>query len=226
MFHYKHDFDPALSPMATSQRQPSKNLYVDTVFNISTNTPIYLKNEGLYYFSRDTSEAYGIGLIGVDGRFPKMTRPEKLARPLIYMSTSQEMTELLTSKDAKKSLDSYWLNLAQGNQNTAKRTIKSFYKRVDKANQLFTTYKDGWKTDKGMVWIIMGNPQRVVRTREKEIWTYSRTGQFSEINFTFVKRPNQFVEDHYELQRYAEFQSIWYPTVEQWRNGDIRAMGN
>lgn len=226
MYHYKHDFDPALSPMATSQRQPSKNLYVDTVFSITTNTPIFLKNEGLYYFSRDTSEAYGIGLISVDGRFPKLTRPEKLTRPLIYMSTSQEMNELLTSKDAKKSLDSYWLNLAQGNQNTAKRTIKSFYKRVDKANQLFTTYKDGWKTDKGMVWIIMGNPQRVVRTREKEIWTYSRSGQFSEINFTFVKRPNQFVEDHYELQRYAEFQSIWYPTVEQWRNGDTRATGN
>jgi GWxTD domain-containing protein len=222
-FRYKYDFDAALSPMSITPRTPSKSLFVDSAFAISANTPIVLSHDALYYFSRDTTESYGIGMVITDKRFPKITRPEKLVRPLVYMSTNAEAIDLYNSKDPKRSLDNYWLNLMQGNQPIAKRTIKAFYQRVEQANQLFTTYKEGWKTDKGMVFIIMGDPVKITRTKDKEIWTYTRNTQYSELNFTFTKRSNQFADDHYELQRYAEYQSIWFPTVEQWRNGDVVA---
>jgi GWxTD domain-containing protein len=220
-FRYKYEFEAAISPMSTTPRTASKSLYVDSAFSITSNTPIVLSNEALYYFSRDTTEVYGIGMMVTDKRFPKLTRPEKLVRPLIYMSTNAETNDLYSSKEPKRTLDNYWLNIMQGNQATAKRTIKAFYQRVEKANLLFTTYKDGWKTDKGMVFIIMGDPLKITRTKDKEIWTYIRASQYSELNFTFTKRSNQFADDHYELQRYAEYQSIWFPTVEQWRNGDV-----
>ncbi|MGX7689356.1 GWxTD domain-containing protein [Flectobacillus roseus] len=218
---YKYEFDPALSPMATGQRVPQKSLYTDSAYTIQSNKVVRFDIESLYYMTRDTSEAFGIGLMVVDKRFPKLTRPEKLARPLIYMSTTTETADLYGSREPKKALDNYWLNVTQGNQNNAKRTIKAFYQRVEQANKMFSTYKEGWKTDKGMVWIIMGDPSKIVRTKDKEIWTYTRNSQYSEVNFTFNRRANQFTEDHYELQRYAEYQSIWYPTVDQWRNGDV-----
>ena len=220
-FRYKYEFEAAISPMSTTPRATAKSLYVDSSFTITANTPLVLSNEALYYFSRDTTEVYGIGMVVTDKRFPKLTRPEKLVRPLIYMSTNTETNDLYNSKEPKRTLDNYWLNLTQGNQATAKRTIKAFYQRVEKANRLFTTYKEGWKTDKGMVFIIMGDPVRITRLKDKEIWTYTRASQYSELNFTFMKRSNQFADDHYELQRYAEYQSIWFPTVEQWRNGDV-----
>ncbi|MES2517564.1 MAG: GWxTD domain-containing protein [Bacteroidota bacterium] len=220
-FRYKYEFDAAISPMSTTPRAASKSLYVDSAFTISSNTPIVLSHDALYYFSRDTTESFGIGMVVADKRFPKITRPEKLVRPLIYMSTNVETTDLYNSKEPKRTLDNYWLNIMQGNQATAKRTIKAFYQRVEQANKMFTSYKEGWKTDKGMVFIIMGDPVRITRTRDKEVWTYNRASQYSELNFTFTKRSNQFVDDHYELQRYAEYQSIWFPTVEQWRNGDV-----
>ena len=222
-FRYKYEFEAAISPMSTTPRTASKSLYVDSAFSVTSNTPIILSHEALYYFSRDTTEVYGIGMVVTDKRFPKVTRPEKLVRPLIYMSTNAETNDLYSSKEPKRTLDNYWLNITQGNQVTAKRTIKAFYQRVEKANRLFTTYKDGWKTDKGMVFIIMGDPAKITRTKDKEIWTYNRASQYSELNFTFTKRSNQFADDHYELQRYAEYQSIWFPTVEQWRNGDVVA---
>ena len=222
-FRYKYEFEAAISPMSTTPRTASKSLYVDSAFSITSNTPIVLSNEALYYFSKDTTEVYGIGMVVADKRFPKVTRPEKLVRPLIYMSTNAETNDLYNSKEPKRTLDNYWLNIMQGNQATAKRTIKAFYQRVEKANRLFTTYKDGWKTDKGMVFIIMGDPTKITRTKDKEVWTYNRASQYSELNFTFTKRSNQFADDHYELQRYAEYQSIWFPTVEQWRNGDVVA---
>ncbi len=82
--------------------------------------------------------------------------------------------------------------------------------------------KEGWKTDKGMIFIIMGPPDRVQRSKDREVWVFSQRANFSEINFTFNRRPNQFVDDHYELQRYVEYQPIWYPMVEAWRTGAVR----
>ena len=71
-----------------------------------------------------------------------------------------------------------------------------------------------------MVFIVMGRPDNIRFLKDKEVWVYTRNAKFSEINFTFTKRPNQFTEDHYELSRFAEFQPIWFPAVEQWRSGE------
>ncbi|MFA7473774.1 MAG: GWxTD domain-containing protein, partial [Spirosomataceae bacterium] len=124
--------------------------------------------------------------------------------------------------DPKKALDRYWLSLMNGHQDLAKSVIRSFYTRVEEANRLFTTYKEGWKTDKGMIYIILGNPDKVQRSKDREVWVYNQRGNANNINFTFNKRPNQFVDNHYELVRYVEYQPIWYPIVEAWRTGTIR----
>ncbi|MFN4144646.1 MAG: GWxTD domain-containing protein [Runella sp.] len=219
---YRHDFEAAASPMNTSPRSTARTLEVDSTFMLNTSVQVSIKEEGLYFMSQDTIEASGIGLLVVGRRFPKMTLPAELVRPVMYMSQSQEINELLSSKDPKKSLDKYWLTLMNGNTDLAKRSISVFYRRVEEANRLFTTYKEGWKTDKGMIFIIMGSPDRVQRSKDREVWVYGQRANFSEINFTFNRRPNQFVEDHYELQRYVEYQPIWYPIVEAWRTGAVR----
>ncbi|MCY7350824.1 MAG: GWxTD domain-containing protein [Cytophagaceae bacterium] len=224
VFHYSYQFAAALSPINTEPRRPTRALYTDSTFTVRANAAFTLPREGLYYFVRDTTESFGIGLLSVDDRYPRVTRPDKLTRPLIYMSTNQEYVDLLNARDKefKKALDRYWLAMNSGNQQTAKRTVRAYYRRVEQANRLFTTYKEGWKTDKGMVYIIMGPPNRIQRGKDKEVWVYNRrSSQFSEINFTFNKRANQFVEDHYELSRFVEFQPIWYPAVEAWRNGEV-----
>jgi GWxTD domain-containing protein len=223
-FHYSYEFEQALSPLTTEPRRPTRQLFTDSAFTVRTNSPLQLTREGLYYFVRDTTENFGIGLLGVDDRYPRMTRPEKLTRPVVYISTNAEYADVTNVRDRefKKALDRYWLALNSGNQQSARRTIRAFYRRVEQANRLFTTYKEGWKTDKGMVYIIMGSPNRVQRSKDKEVWVYTRrSSQFSEINFTFNKRANQFVDEHYELSRFVEFQPIWIPAVEAWRNGEV-----
>jgi GWxTD domain-containing protein len=216
---YKHEFDPALSPMATSGRSVAPTMEVDTIFTLPTNQMFVLQEPGLYYFRGDTTEVSGIGIRVVGRRFPRMTRPEELVKPLIYISSNSEIKELASTTAPKRTLDTYWLRLTSGNEAKAKRTIRSYYRRVTQANQLFTTYKEGWKTDMGMVYIVFGKPDQVTRLKDREVWTYTQNPNFSEINFTFARRPNQFVEDHYELVRYVEYEPIWFPTVEEWRNG-------
>lgn len=221
-FRYRHDFDAASSPMNTSSKPTARTLSVDSTLTISTNKPFIIPREGLYYFMEDTTAESGIGLFVADKRFPKMTRPEKLIKPVLYMSTSSEIAELNQAQDTKKAFDRYWLSLMSGNEDVARKTLKAYFDRVEEANRLFTTYKEGWKTDKGMIYIVLGPPDRVQRNREREVWVYNRRANVSEVNFTFTKKPNQFVDDHYELVRYIEYQPIWYPIVEAWRTGTIR----
>jgi GWxTD domain-containing protein len=218
---YKHDFDPALSPMATAGKNVAKTLDIDTSFTMPTGKVFALSQPGLYFFQDDTSAASGMGLLVVDKRFPRMTRPEELVKPLIYISTNNEIKDLSTTSAPKKTLDTYWLRLTNNNESKARRTIRAYYRRVTQANGLFTTYKEGWKTDMGMVYIVFGRPDQVARSKDKEVWTYTQNSNFSEINFTFVRRPNQFVDNHYELMRYVEYEPIWYPTVEEWRTGIV-----
>lgn len=141
VMRYKHDFEAASSPMNTTPRNAPRTLGVDTTFIINTSTPLTFKEEGLYYMTEDTTDATGIGLVVSNKRFPKMTRPAELVRPVMYMSQNQEINELLGTKDAKKSLDRYWLSLMNGNTDLAKRTISVFYNRVEEANRLLLRIK-------------------------------------------------------------------------------------
>jgi len=196
-------------------------LGVDSTFKISTSSPLIFKEEGLYYMTEDTTDTYGVGVVVTNKRFPKMTRPAELVRPVMYMSQANEINEMLAPKDPKKSLDRYWLNLMNGNSDLAKRTISAFYSRVEEANRLFTTYKEGWKTDKGMVYVIMGPPSRVQRNRQREVWLYAQSQNNSEIIYTFYRKSNTFTDQSYELVRYPEYSSYWYPYVEAWRTGNV-----
>ncbi|GHB59991.1 hypothetical protein GCM10007390_12140 [Persicitalea jodogahamensis] len=222
-YYYRHGFEAAPSPMNTTPRTAvSKTLSVDSTFTIQSGQEIAFSQEGLYYFLTDTSQTEGLGILVTDDRYPKITQPDKLTEPLLYMSTNQEIKEMDAARDDKKALDKYWLSLMQGNPELARQVIRSYYSRVEEANRLFTSYKEGWKTDKGMIFIVLGPPDRVQRSKDKEVWVYDQKANATNVNFTFNRRSNQFVDDHYELVRYVEYQPIWYPIVEAWRNGAIR----
>lgn len=223
LLRYKNDFTPAQSPMATSVRAGiDRGLEPEEIIKVQSNSYIKIKNEGLYLAVDDSTDTKnGFGFLIVDERFPRFTRPENLVKPLIYMSTSQEMKATNENDNAKQALDKFFLSITGGNQMISKKIIKIYYHRIEEANRLFTTYKEGWKTDKGMVYTILGPPNKVQRSRDREVWVYSQNLNFSEIIFTFNKKPNQFTENYYELVRYPEYQAYWYPFVEAWRTGNV-----
>ncbi|EAY30582.1 hypothetical protein M23134_03220 [Microscilla marina ATCC 23134] len=219
--HYKHNFKAARPPMSLSRRNIKKKMEVDSTFKVQTNTQLNLKKPGLYIVQADTNQYYGISFIVAEHRYPKFSKIVDLIDPLTYITTKGELNKLKQSSEKKKDLDRLWLELMSGNIKVAKRSIREYYRRVKLANKFFTTYKPGWKTDKGMVFIVFGNPTRVVRTRNKEMWTYAQSASFSDIHFTFLRNPNQFVDNHYTLVRYPEYEQVWYPKIEQWREGKI-----
>ncbi len=219
---YQHEFDAASSPMNLTPRTAPRDLKPDSTFVLTTEKPFVLPRTGLYYFTDDTAATTGISIWVGDKRFPKLTRPARLIKPLLYVSTGSENNTLATAANPKQAFDRYWLTLMGGNEDQARQSIAAYFTRVEEANRLFTTYKEGWKTDKGMIYMVLGAPDRIQRGRDREVWVYTRKSSTQEVNFTFNRRANQFVEDHYELVRYTEYEPIWYAVVEAWRTGTIK----
>jgi len=222
---FRQDFGPAPAPMYLSQLPANQNLQVDSTFIVQANQVFTLAKEGLYLFRKDTNDFHGIGLRVEPQGFPKLTQKEQLILPLTYISTSDELKKLLNSQELKKDLDRYWLKLLSGNANKAKAVIKEYYKRIREANLMYASFKEGWKTDMGMVYVVFGVPQEILRGKDIQQWTYYGTKNYSKVTFSFTRKPNQFVDDHYTLVRYIEYEPIWYPTVELWRKGTISASG-
>ncbi len=210
---------PALSPMSSSKRNVMDEVSGLEAIEVDPGSTFTFKEEGIYVLTQDTlMHKDGYSILVTDERYPRFTQPDKLKEPVVYMSTGKEIESLKTQENAKDAVDLHFLSLSAGNQDQARQTIRSYYRRVSEANKLFSTYKEGWKTDKGMVYIILGPPTRVQRNRQREVWLYQGS---SEIIFTFYRKPNSFTENHYELVRYPEYGAYWYPFVETWRTGNV-----
>jgi GWxTD domain-containing protein len=218
--HYGEPFTPALPPMSVSS-SARKGLNVSNQYDISPDKLMLFYEEGLYFAQVDTNSRDGITFVVTENRFPRVTKAEELIEPLIYITTRNERNSLIKAEKPKEALDKFWLELS-GNKDFARRIIKAYYNKVENANDMFTSYKPGWKTDQGMVYIIFGAPDRLSRYDDREEWYYEKNANFPEINFTFVKKPTIFATDNYELVRYNDYDRIWYSTVEQWRKGILR----
>lgn len=219
---YTSAYGPSPSPMSSQKNQDVRELPREFTKEVASNSKITLDSPGFYALLRDsTTTENSFGFLVVNDRFPRFTFPDQLAEPLIYMSTNPETQAIRQNPIVKDALDLHFLQLMGGDTTKAKNTIRLFYKRVEEANDFFTSYKEGWKTDKGMIYVVMGPPNRIQKSRDREIWLYSQSRNFSEILFTFYRKPTNFIEDHYELVRYPEYQSYWYPIVEAWRTGNV-----
>ncbi|MCP9767404.1 GWxTD domain-containing protein [Lacihabitans sp. LS3-19] len=219
---YSNNSLPALSPMSAGKRDPLAEFEALETLEIIPGKATSIKDKGVYVLTQDPdNHTDGYGFMVVGERFPRDTEADALRASLVYMSTPKEIEELKTTEDPKEALDMYFLNVSKGNQAMAKQLIKTYYKRVADANKLFTSYKEGWKTDKGMVFVIMGPPSRVQRNRQREVWLYAQNSNNSEIIFTFYRKSNAFTDQNFELVRYPEYSSFWYPFVDAWRTGNV-----
>lgn len=222
LIRYRNNSKPALSPMSGTKRDVTSEFEIAETIEVDDRKPLSLKETGLYVLTQDPSNVKdGYGFLVADSRYPRDTNPESLKEALVYMSTSKEAENITGFASGKDGMDMYFLNLAKGDQNLAKKIIRTYYTRIEEANKIFTNYKEGWKTDKGMVYVIMGPPARVQRNRQREVWLYSQNRNTSEIIYTFYKKPNVFSDQNYELVRYPEYSAFWYPYVEAWRTGKV-----
>ena len=220
---YIQDFPPALPPMAVTANVLSGGEPIKPVarYMLQPNTLLVLSSPGTYVMSEDTATDPGQAVVVAPNKFPDLSRASELVAPLTYMTTRAERTKLMQSKNVKKELDAFWINIT-GSKDYARRLISAYYENVEYANAWFTDYREGWKTDRGMVFVIFGKPSQVLRTGTTEEWHYEERGITPELRFIFERKLAPVGPQTWQLRRSPDYDRYWYAVVDQWRKGIIR----
>lgn len=152
--------------------------------------------------------------------FPEPSSIYELVQPLRYISSRKEFEKMEGSSNLKLGLDNFWLNCGDSKERS-KELIAIFYSRVEESNRFFTSYKSGWRTDRGLINIVFGAPTDLEITSEYELWTYGDRSDLGSIQFKFNKVENDFTTNYFELERNPIYKSEWARRVGAWRNGRI-----
>ncbi|MEW6510487.1 MAG: GWxTD domain-containing protein [Bacteroidota bacterium] len=113
---------------------------------------------------------------------PKALKDIDLAiEQLQYIAKDNELDELKSAKtpeEKQKKFLEFWQKRDPNPNTPRNEKMEEFYGRVAYANKHFSHYREGWKTDMGMVFIILGPPNNVERhpfeidSKPYEIWSY------------------------------------------------------
>lgn len=158
--------------------------------------------------------------------FPAVDRLPVMVEALEYLATGREMAELHGARDVselKTRFDAFWAQRAPDRASAA-RLLERYYSRVEEANLLFSGVKEGWKTDRGMVYIMRGPPLFTERQIDRETWFYT----YSDVNpadvFTFeriIVTGVDAITSNIVLVRSPVYDYEWRRLLDRWRSGAI-----
>lgn len=174
--------------------------------------------KGFYHFQLDTTKHDGVTLFNFSETFPDIKKADELVPPLRFITSKDEYDELSASTNKKASIEKFWVNCT-GNQERAKEVIRKYYNRVQDANLYFTSYLEGWKTDRGMVYLIFGSPNVIYREENSETWVYGEENNINSLSYAFSKVDNPFTDNDFILERSPVYKQSWYSAVDIWRQG-------
>lgn len=176
--------------------------------------------EGFYHFQTDTTGKEGFTLFISSEEFPEVKKIENMVDPFRFLVSGKEYKEVITADDMKAAVEGFWIDWS-GNKERARSSIKAYYSRVEDANKYFSSHVEGWKSDRGMIYMIYGKPNKVYRTPLLETWIYGEENNPLSITFNFVKVINPFTSNDYRLNREDYYKPSWYRSIEAWRNGRV-----
>lgn len=206
------------------------------VIPYSDTVPMMLPKEGVYLCSVDKNLKDGYTLFNLGSSYPTMNNPDVMIEPLAYLASQNEIENLRSALKKKIALDDFWIQCG-GNVDKARELIRIYYTRVLFANYYFTSYKEGWRSERGMIYIIYGPPDKVYKTSEGESWGYKKPGVKSKwgsrytvneeyLFFNFKKRENIFTDNDYYLSRSETLASNWDQAILSWRKGVVFRLDN
>lgn len=217
--YYRINYPLAPPPFAIVNPKPF-DFTADSLFTIQAGELLKLRSDGIYHFQIDSSNYEGFTLFKFDEKFPQITTAKAMLQPMRYITTKQEYTDIENSANLKAGIEDFWLDASETNDK-GRELIKKYYSRVEQSNKLFTSYMQGWKTDRGLIYMIFGPPNVLYKTSETETWVYGEENNIMSLNFSFSKLSNPFSENDYVLNRSTIYKSTWFRAVDSWRKGRV-----
>lgn len=218
---YKKDDTPLPPPPFSVEIETRYDFKEDSswVFNYNGFQQGFLfPYKGLYLVQTDSTQTDGLLISNHGKSFPKVYEPEMMIPPLEYLTTTAEYSSLVKVENPKHAVDNFWLKLG-GNVDMARELIRIYYNRMYYANLFFSSYKQGWRTDRGMIYMIFGPPSYIAKNPTSEIWEYYVKQDASNLRITFNKTLSPYTENHYVMVRNDSYTRYWRNAIDSWRKG-------
>ena len=211
---FKNLSKPATAPFSLANTEPDFTAY-DSILNMTfENNLLKIAAENcLNIISNPLSKSESIAF------FTNSKSEMDIAiQCMNYICSAAEIEKLKDPEMQKMVFDQFWLKAAGNNLSKSNKLQKEFLKRIDYANQKFSSYKLGALTDLGMIYIVYGEPIKIEKDGFQQNWYYDQQGN-EQIKFTFLNDIFNGIPNNYYLERSAIYRSSYYLAVENWRNG-------
>jgi GWxTD domain-containing protein len=155
------------------------NLPAGTYFLNIDVTPLHMP-EGRSTVSASTSRTFTVRWSDLP---PIVQDLDKAIDQMRYVARESEMAFIREAKDPAEKRNrflEFWKRRDPDPRTPENELLEEYYNRVDYANKNFTHYTEGWRTDRGMVYIYLGPPDNVERypfqsnSKPYEIWYYNQ----------------------------------------------------
>ena len=235
------DFTPAPGTLARRGVDPGRADTVQTVRQtvlspdrvLDVEAPLPALAPGVYAVRLDLEAPDGTPLDTADrvvvvrrAGYPALTRLGDLVEPLVYLAGRRELARIAGAGSPaaeRRAFDRFW-GERMDDRRLAAATVRAFYERVEEANRLFATYKAGWKTDPGMIYVLFGPPAYVEATIDGERWSYGGGGAAPaavEFERTAGRAGETGLFSVLTLVRDRGYSESWERARAQWRSGVV-----
>jgi|FLOH01.1.fsa_nt_gi GWxTD domain-containing protein len=107
-----------------------------------------------------------------------------------YILSNEEKQRLkkISNRDKEKLFFEFWIDRDPTPMTSFNELMEEYYRRVSFSNEHFSNFQPGWRSDMGMIYILMGPPDDLERINmpnsrnSYEVWYYHRINE----RFTFV----------------------------------------
>jgi GWxTD domain-containing protein len=214
----------ALPPFSSKKIYPDAGSYQSKFYEKCASSDFKvtgIKNRTFFISSSNSNIGDGFIFSRFANFYPEVKTVDLLVEPLRYISSRDEYAALTDKNNQRrKKFEEFWIDKSDGDRESARELIKTYYSRVEFANRHFSTFKEGWKTDRGMMVIVFGEPESIENEGGKEErWIYSSRSGTSSISYSFYREDGPFLENDYSLVRNPMFKTQWYDAVDSWRSG-------
>jgi len=224
--YYGRTFPVAPPPFAAFTPKPF-NYEPDSTFVIplsDDNTFEFVSNKvGFYHFMVQEDDRDGLSLFHFKEGYPTINSIDEMISATRFITSKKEYLKIADAPDKKAALDAFWLSTSKS-PDRSRELIKTYFNRVQNANYYFSSYKEGWKTDRGIIYMVFGPPNTVYQSSVSESWIYGEENNYLSVTFNFTKVNNPFTDNDFILKRSPSYKTQWYRAVDAWRQGRVSTL--
>jgi GWxTD domain-containing protein len=134
---------------------------------------------------------------------------DKAVEQLQYIARGGELKKLkkLEGEEKLEAFKAFWREKDPSPGTDSNELMEEYYRRIEYSDQNFGGFREGWKTDRGMIYTLLGPPSEVERhpfdsdAKPYEIWTYYTINRY----FLFVDHTGL---GDYRLEGPASFDAL------------------